>query len=255
VKSKTMVPTDFTPLIYSASDRIIAWVTRDRFTSTLLVGGMGLLSKNLIVNVAEIAAIYRPELKPVTAASFGLVEWIGLVLIAISIVTKLYAGRHSNHKERVEATVKLYNGYAEMPLAEKQIRFSALYSIMPATDIIDALMSHPRNPVGVTEMYIEGGVHVIWDKTWFRLRSKSHQWKMRFTTTLFFTTGAVAVLSLAAGLGMIVMQMEVGGRGTTGLILVVEGILTALGAAAYLKDIAKYAKAKHLINANPRRRE
>lgn len=246
-----MATTDFTTLAYSASDRIITWMTRDKFTSILLVGGIGLLSKNLIASLAEVAALYRPELKPVAAATFGLPEWIGLVLIAISITTKVQSGRRSNQKERVEATVKLYSGYGQMPPAEKQIRFSELYAVMPATDIIDALLSHPRDPVGVAELYVEGGRHVDWDRTWFRLRSKWHQWKLRLTVALFFTTGIVAVLSLAAGLGLTALQLDAGGRTTIGLALVAEGILTAFGAAFYLKDLSRYAKAKHLINANP----
>lgn len=246
-----MATTDFTTLAYSASDRIITWMTRDKFTSILLVGGIGLLGKNLITSVAEVAAIYRPELKPVASATFGLPEWIGLVLIAIGVATKLLTGQQSKRKERIEATVKLYGGYGQMSAAEKQVRFCDLYTVMPATDIIDALLSHPHNPVGVAELYVEGGQHVVWDRRWFSLRSKWHQWKMRLTTTLFFITGIVAVLSLAAGLGLTAVEIEQGGRAKIGLALLAEGMLTAVGASFYLKDLSRYAKAKHLINANP----
>lgn len=248
-----MAPANLEAAAYTVIDRLATWITRDKFTSILLIGGMGLLGANLVTSIAEVASIYRPELKPVAGATFGLVECIGMVLVGTGIASRVISRRHVTQRDRTDAAVELHSGFGRMSPAEKQIRFFDLYAVRPAANIIDALMSHPDDPVGVSELYKDGCHHVVWDKTWFRLRSRWHHWKCRLTIALFVNTSLFSVLSLAAGIGLIALRIGEDGRVTAGPALLAGGTLAAVGAAIYLNDIADYARAKHLVDAKPDR--
>lgn len=145
-----MAPANLETAAYGVVDRLVTWITRDKFISILLIGGMGLLGKNLVTSIAEVASIYRPELKPVAVATFGLVECIGLLLVGIGIASRVISRRHVSRRDRTDAAVELHSGFDQMSPAEKQIRFYEHYAVRPSANIIDALMSHPDDPVGVS---------------------------------------------------------------------------------------------------------
>jgi len=233
-------------------DRIIAYLIRDKFISTLLFGGVALLSKSIVEAMLEAARIFNPNIAQPAESTFEMADWAGLMLLGIAILTKLRLGRRESAAKRKDATLHLLANFQSMTPGEKQVRFAELYDILPETDRIDALLNHPSNPVGVARMYPQGALHVIWDGTWFALRTSNawHTTKQLALLTLFLISVVMAVGSMVGGT-ILVWFASASNQKLLGQLTIAEGILMAFAAKAYFNDVMQFAAARNLTRSRP----
>lgn len=124
-----MTEKDIETFRYRAMDHVVAWMTRDRYPTALLAGGLALLGKNLMISIIEIIAERHSEWETISLPSFGLPEGIGLALVMASLGFRVLPTLETNKKQRYQAARKLYREYDELTPAELQTRFSFVFGV------------------------------------------------------------------------------------------------------------------------------
>ncbi|MBY3465694.1 hypothetical protein HFN80_17015 [Rhizobium laguerreae] len=243
-------PVDLPTWARNVANKFLNWVTRDKFVSILLLGGVSLLGSNIAVILAAAGRVFNPG-PPVPDPSFGMGEWVGLGLIALGSFTKAYLGRRADRNAHFDASIRLFRAFGTMAPGEKQVEFEMLKGVKPTATVIDVLLSHPQNPAGVVDMYVLGARHVEPDGNWFRLKSRRHRFKKSFAFALFTAFSLWSLLSLVGGSVIIGTAPGMGDRAILGGQLILQALLVGIAAAGFLKDYSRYANAEQLVRERP----
>ncbi|MBD8689559.1 MULTISPECIES: hypothetical protein [unclassified Rhizobium] len=228
------------------------WLKLDKFLTLAILAATPFLFCNVWHLAARLLSQTFTSLPPTTGSIFQPLQFACILIIAISVYAKVSQTGIFRTRNDVEVEAAFFKAYSGLTAAERQIRFAALYKIQPSIDVIDILIYHPTDPLGVISLYSSAGEHVVRKESWFSLASDWHLTKLWVLMIFFTISGLFAVSALAAGLWMTLSSQPPFAQLISGPTALAEGLILSLATSAMLQDVQSYALSYRLIAADPK---
>ena len=231
--------------------RLVSLFTFDKFLSLAIIVGIGILSLNILPLTAKLLSPAINLQASISGSLFQPLQLAGVVLVSVAAVSKLACGWKTLKRNDAEAESAYFNSYSGLTAPERQIRFASLYGGHPPADAIDALITHPTDPLGMVRMYSVSGKHLKREGPWFAISSEWHATKSWIGIFTCLLSGMVTLSSLTAGLWMTLSSQPPFSDLISGPTALLEGLVLAWGTSALIQDLRAYAHAYRVVAAKP----
>ncbi|AHF87927.1 hypothetical protein RLEG3_06570 (plasmid) [Rhizobium leguminosarum bv. trifolii WSM1689] len=233
------------------ANTVVAWFRIDKILSLIILIGTALLFGNIWHLAVRILGSTFFPLPNVSRSVFEPVQLFGIILVCTAAAIKAAIAKRPFIRNRIEGESNFFKSYSGLTVPERQLRFESLYGAQPAANTIDALATHPTDPLGMARIFSRSGNHLKQEGSWFVLSSRLHSKKLWTWTVLCFSASLLTLASLTAGLWMTLSSQPPFPDLISGPTALLEALVVALGTNALIQDLRSYAQAYHLIAARP----